>query len=78
MDFSGTRMVPASVGSLQFSLYAVAGHKYRIRECEGPDAHASNAIQRCWQYIGLVTIEQRDSFHVWLVDETALRNVGSD
>jgi len=75
---AGKNWVPASIGSLSFSLDAEAGHKYRIRECEGPDLHASKAVQRCWQYIGLVTIQQRDSFHVWLVDETALREVGSD
>jgi len=78
VDFSGTRPVPGSYGSLQFSLYAKAGHKYRIRECEGPDRHASKAVERCWQYIGVATVAGGDAVEVWLVDETALREAGSE
>jgi len=75
---TGTRMVPASTGSLQFSFHAKAGHKYRVRQSEGPDEQASNAVKQCWQYIGLVTIEEREPTNLWLIDETALREVGSE
>ncbi len=70
---SGKKWVPSSIGSLSFRFRAEAGHKYRIRESEGPDAHASKAAKQCWQYLGIVSIEERDPFHLWLVDETALR-----
>jgi len=71
---STTKMVPNSIGSLSFSFRAEAGHEYRIRESEGPGPDTSKAAERCWQYIGNVRIENRDSFHLWLVDETALQD----
>ena len=70
---SGKKWVPSSIGSLRFSFRAEAGHEYRIRESEGPGAQTSRAAERCWQYLGIVSIEDRDPFHLWLVDETALR-----
>jgi len=68
----GKRPVPASHGSQQFSLLAQAGHKYRIRECDGPRKGAPQAERRCWQYIGRVAVRGEESFDLWLVDETAL------
>jgi len=73
---TGKRWVPAAVASIRFSFHASAAHRYRIRESKGPDRQASNAIRGCWQYLGLVTVDDEESTELWLVDETALRAAG--
>jgi len=71
---SGKRPVPSSYGSQRFTFLAQAGHKYRIRQGDGPRKDASPAQRRCWMYIWRVTVQGEEPFDLWLVDETALRD----